>query len=73
MDDYPARSVDTLKQRAHELETEIKRIRTEIQAAGNPERRPLLMNELRKARCRMDDLERQVDDVRSPVAPFFLF
>jgi hypothetical protein len=73
MDDYPARSVDTLKQRAHELETEIKRIRTEIQAAGNRERRPLLMNELRKARCRMDDLERQVDDVRSPVAPFFLF
>lgn len=49
MDDYPARSVGTLKQRAHELETEVKRIRTEIQAAGNPERRPLLMNELRKA------------------------
>lgn len=73
MDDYLARSVDTVKQTAHELETEIKRIRTELQAPGNREPSPLLMNELRKALGRMDDLERQLKDLRSPVAPFFLF
>ena len=73
MGDYLARSVDTLKQRAHELETQIARIRADIQAAGHPEQRPLLLGELNKVVCGMDDLNRQLDDVRSPVAPFFLF
>ena len=71
MDDCPARSMDTLKQRALELEIEITRIRREIQAAGNRQP-PLLTNELQNAPCRMDDLERQAD-IRSPAVPFFLF
>jgi hypothetical protein len=60
-----------LPPRAHELETRIARIRTDIQADGNPERRPLLMSELQKALRRMDDLKRQLDEVRSPAAAFF--
>ena len=74
MDD-PARSVNTLKQRTHELETQIASIRTDMQAADNSEKRPLLMSELQKALHRMDDLKQQqeVDDVGPAVAPFFLF
>ena len=73
MDDYAACSVDTLKQTARELETEIRRIRIEIQSTGDREPRTPLMNELRKALGRMDDLERQLNNLSSPVASFFLF
>jgi hypothetical protein len=74
MDD-PARSVDTLKQRTHEPETQIASIMTDMKAADNREKRPLLMSELQKALYRMDDLKQQqeLDDVGPAAAPFFLF
>jgi hypothetical protein len=74
MDGYPARSVDTLKQRTPELAAQISGTKTEIQAAGIAEQGPLPMNGPQKAPRGTDDLKRPIeDDVRSPVAPFFLF
>jgi len=72
MDDL-ARSVDPSKQKTWELENEIKRIRTEIQASDNRERLHLLANELNKALWRMDDLERELHDLHGLVPLFFQF
>jgi hypothetical protein len=71
MDDL-ARSVDPSKQ-TRELENEISRIRTEIQASDNRERLRLLANELNQALWRMDDLERELHDLRHNVPLFFQF
>jgi hypothetical protein len=72
MDD-PARSVDPSEQRTRELENEIGRIRTEIQASDSRERLRLLANELNRAMLRMDDLERELHDSHRPVPLFFQF
>jgi len=71
MDDL-ARSVDP-SSKTRELENEIKRIGTEIQASDNRERLHLLANELNKALWRMDDLERELHDLHHNVPSFFQF
>jgi hypothetical protein len=75
MDDAPARSMDPCRQMAQELETEIKRIRTEIQSTDNRQQLRLLAHELRKALWRMDDLDRElhVPDLQFSVPLFFQF
>lgn len=71
MDDL-ARSVDP-SNKTHELEREIKRIGTEIQASDSRERLHLLANELNRALWRMDDLERELHDVHRHAPLFFQF
>jgi hypothetical protein len=75
MDDDLARSVNPCKQMAQELESEIKRIRTEIQTTDNRKQLQLLANELRNALWRMDDLDKElrVHDLYSSVPLFFQF
>ena len=71
MDDL-ARSVDP-SNKTRELQNEITRIKTEIQASDSRERLRLLANELNKALWRMDDLERELHDLHSLVPLFFQF
>jgi predicted nucleic acid-binding Zn-ribbon protein len=71
MDDL-APSVDA-SNKTRELENEIKRIRTAIQASDSRERLRLLAKELNKALWRMDDLERELRDLDRPVPLFFQF
>ena len=72
MNDDLARSVEPRKQSAGELESEIERIRTEIQAADNRDQLRLLANELKNALWKMDDLERELHrDDRRVLAPLF--
>jgi hypothetical protein len=71
MDDL-ARSVDP-SNKTRELEKEIRRIRTEIQASDSRERLRLLANELNRALWRMDDLDRELHDLDRPVPLFFQF
>jgi hypothetical protein len=72
MDDL-ARSVDPSKQKTWELENEIKRIRTEIQASDDRERLRMLANELGRALWRMNDLDRELCDLERPAPLFFQF
>ena len=71
MDDL-ARSVDPFN-KTRELENEIRRIRTEIQASDSRERLRLLAKELNQALWRMDDLERELHDLHGLVPLFFQF
>ena len=71
MDDL-ARSVDA-SNKTRELQNEIWRIRTEIQASDSRERLRLLANELNKALGRMDDLESELHDLHHNVPLFFQF
>jgi hypothetical protein len=71
MDDL-ARSVDA-SNKTRELQNEIRRIRTEIQASDSRERLRLLANELNKALGRMDDLEGELHDLHHNVPLFFQF
>jgi hypothetical protein len=71
MDDL-ARSVDP-SNKTRELENEIKRIRTEIQASDSRERLRLLANELTRTLWRMNDLERELRDLDRPLPLFFQF
>ena len=75
MADDPVRSVDPCKQMAQELASEIKRIRTEIQAADNRKQLHLLANELKQALWRMDDLDRElhIHDLHASIPLFFQF
>lgn len=75
MNDDLARSVDPCKEMAQELESEIKRIRTEIHTADNRKQLQLLANELKKALWKMDDLDRElyVHDLQSAIPLFFQF
>jgi Skp family chaperone for outer membrane proteins len=75
MADDPTRSVDACKQMTQELESEIRRIRTEIQTADSRKQLQLLADELRKALWRMDDLDRElhVHDLHASVPLFFQF
>jgi hypothetical protein len=71
MDDL-ARSVDP-SNKTRDLENEIRRIRTEIQASDSRERLRLLAKELSNALWRMDDLERELHDLHGLVPLFFQF
>jgi hypothetical protein len=71
MDDDPARSVDLSNQKTRELENETRGSSTEIQASDSRERLRLLANELNQALWRMDDLERELHDLRHNVPLFF--
>lgn len=71
MDDL-ARSMDP-SNKTRELESEIRRIRREIQASGSRERLRLLANELTRALWQMNDLERELHDLDRPVPLFFQF
>ena len=71
MDDL-ARSVDPFN-KTRELENEIRRIRTEIQASDSRERLRLLAKELNQALWRMDALERELHDLHGLVPLFFQF
>jgi hypothetical protein len=75
MDDAQARSVDPCKQTAQELETDIKRITTEMQAADSRKQLHLLANELKQALWRMDDFERElhVPELEYSIPLFFQF
>ena len=75
MNDDLARSTDPCQQMAQKLESDIQRIRTEIQAADNRKQLHLLANELQQALGKMDDFERglNVHDLPTLVAPFFQF
>ena len=67
-----ARSVDPFN-KTRELENEIRRIRTEIQASDSRERLRLLAKELNQALGRMDNLERELHDLHGLVPLFFQF
>lgn len=71
----PARPMDPCKQMAQELESDIKRITTEMQAADNRKQLHLLANELKQALWRMDDFDRElhVHDLEYSIPLFFQF
>ena len=71
MDDWSARSVNGLKQIAQELENEVSRILAEIHTTDNLERLRMLVKELRRAMWKMEDLQRQLHELRSPAPLVF--
>jgi len=71
MDDWSTRSMNGLKQIAHELENDISRTLAEIQTADSLERLRVLVSELRKGIRKMEDLQRQLHELRSPAPLVF--
>jgi hypothetical protein len=71
VDDWSTRSVNGLKQIAQELENDISRILIETKTTDSLERLRMLMNELRRAMWKMEDLQRQLHELRSPAPLVF--
>ena len=71
MDDWSTRSMNGLKKIAQEVENDISSILAEIQTADSLERLRVLVNELRKGIRKMEDLQRQLHELRSPAPLVF--